>query len=341
MFEALKGIVLAMYLSVAGLLGYVPAEEVTAIDASGDVEVVETPVTEANTFNQRIRLYDQYGVATDYEKDTTNVYYNNSIVTDADPNTFEALEMEAGGPMYDAEDDGHVYLKGKILTDVLNEQGEPNGWYSTDGEQIYYAYGNPVVGADLQTFVAIGGYRIAKDKNHLYFSGKPYSGTEMDRESFTHLGDIYYADKNNVYRFSVDWNDQLKNADRESFVVLNDTCYAKDKDYVFWCGEPVEGADINTIIALRGGRYAKDDRNVYYHGEVVPDADATTFEMISSPQAFNASFGADKDNVFASGHVLTGADRDTFVVGEGHTSSGKWYNAQDKNHKYAYEKIVE
>ena len=335
MFEMLKGIVVGMYLSVAGLLGYVPAEEFTTIDASGDVEVVETSTMETSTLDQRMRSYDQYEVANDYERGTNSVYYNNSVVVGADLNTFEALDMEAGGPVYDAKDDG----KGEILADVLNQQGEPNGWYSTDGEHIYYA-DSLVEGADLQTFVAVGGYRIAKDQNHLYFSGNPYSGTEMDRESFIHLGDIYYADKNNVYRFSVDGHGKLDNVDRESFIVLDD-CYAKDKEHVFWCGEIIEGADVNTITVLQGSRYAKDAYNVYYHGKAVFEADADTFEMVSGPPALSTSFGADKDNVFSGLHVLVGADQDTFVIGEGYTASGVWFNAQDKNHKYAYEKIVE
>ena len=278
---------------------------------------------------------DQYGNSSKYEKDNSYVYFDGKIVSNADPVSFEALTIEAGGPIYDGKDKNNRYLYGKKIIEVLNEQGKSNSWYFSDGETIYFAYGSKV-NADAATFIAIGDSRVARDKNNLYFSGQIYTKSDIDRASLTHIGGMYYRDKNKIHLYSLDpAPDPLPEFDRESFTTLDDFCYAKDKYDVYWCGEVVAGADVQSFALVGGNRYAKDNRNVYYNGQLVPNAKSETFTLFPGDV-----FGNDGLNVFQGIKLLEGADLNSFVIEEGKTESDDWYNAKDINQKYAYGKIV-
>lgn len=118
-------------------------------------------------------------VGQNYVRDASHVYYYNSIIDAADPNTFTLL----GG----TEDIGMGLTTSHI--------------YSKDKNHVYHL-GQKIDGADPATFQILG-YAYAKDKSYAYISGD--SIKDADLATFTALNDTHYAkDKNHVYLYGYD-----------------------------------------------------------------------------------------------------------------------------------------
>ncbi|MBC7836509.1 DKNYY domain-containing protein [Acetobacteraceae bacterium] len=272
-----------------------------------------------------------------YAKDKNNVYYRSIIsgevrvIPEADLISFQAV---AGQDDFTAQDKNHRYLADWIICEdvtkktcefwdgpgiqnghwfpgvstttsqitdrkpILNERGEPNGWYSTDGRYIYVDE-TVVVGADLNTFVGIGGFRFARDKNYLYYYGKIYNGNIIaDPGTFTHIGGVFYKDSENVYVFSVDYA-QAISADVKTFKSLNDEYYGKDSTRVFFGIDTLEGADPKSFVVLND-RYGKDTSHVYCMENIVEGADVATF--VISPTSLWT--GQDKNHKYLQGEIV-------------------------------------
>lgn len=101
----------------------------------------------------------------------------------------------------------------------------------------------------------------------------------IDTASFTHIGDLYYKDKNHVYYhvqmmdggpFFIVWE-----ADPNSFQVLSDSYYGKDKKHVFCRGELMEQADAKSFRVVSQPEKqvyswtAKDNNHSYDGGDIV------------------------------------------------------------------------
>ncbi|MEG5146996.1 DKNYY domain-containing protein [Microcoleus sp. AT8-B6] len=101
----------------------------------------------------------------------------------------------------------------------------------------------------------------------------------IDTASFTHIGDLYYRDKNHVHYhvqmmdggpFFIVWE-----ADRNSFEVLDSSYYGKDKKKVFCRGGLMEQADAKSFkIVSQPNKHvyswtAKDKNHSYDGGDVV------------------------------------------------------------------------
>lgn len=128
----------------------------------------------------------------------------------------------------------------------------------------------------------------------------------------------------------------LKGIDVETFEVLAETKYAKDKKQVYYpidipcidyrdCGVCfygnilVETANPATFQYL-GNAYAKDGQKVYFRGELIKDADGETFKVIAGPKLF--FFAKDKNHVFKKDKIFAEADAESF-----------YYHKNDKRNK--------
>ena len=85
----------------------------------------------------------------------------------------------------------------------------------------------------------------------------------IDTASFIHVGDLYYKDKSHVYYhvqmmdggpFFIVWE-----ADPNSFQVLSDSYYGKDKNHVFYRGGLLEQADAKSFRVV-----SQPDKQLYY-----------------------------------------------------------------------------
>lgn len=114
----------------------------------------------------------------------------------------------------------------------------------------------------------------AKDVHHAYYKGKVVTGA--DATSFDVYKARYYEeyahDAKNIYL-----NGELvSGADLNSFVILSDQpyegcrlgMYAKDRNFVFYKTEKVEGADPATFEAL-WNEYGRDANHSYFEGKII------------------------------------------------------------------------
>lgn len=163
------------------------------------------------------------------------------------------------------------------------------------------------IAVDVPTFVVWSGShapwpRLAKDKNNVYYHGRPIIGVDLD--TFTPLLDPYDAtvgyfakDSQHVYKLRFASKGEsagmiVPNADPASFAVVS-WVFAKDKNTV-WSGRGgggltglavVEGADAPTfsVVLLKDKptSYFKDKNYVYWLESIIPGADPATFVVDS------------------------------------------------------------
>lgn len=128
-----------------------------------------------------------------YVTDGEYVYYNDTIVPLADPDSF----VPNG---YYANDMHHVYFEGQLLADVSPRDFtvSPDGMYGYTSSAVYY-FGDLIAGVDVGSFQPLGiGY--AKDAKHVYIHGEPVKNADVESFSaapegygITKAGDYYDA----------------------------------------------------------------------------------------------------------------------------------------------------
>jgi len=200
--------------------------------------------------------------------------------------------------------------------------------------------------------VDIGG-GFFKDSTRIYVKVEHgfYTPIDADYSTFRYLDSLFGKDKEKVFSsFMI-----IKGADPDSFTVLNNSYYSKDKNSAYYFDHPISGVDLATFRALnlnyaadknhiyhyyhtrnhivqeadistftvftRDNEYAKDKRYVFYEGSPVPNADVNSFKVLGR------FYGMDKKSVFCM-HEKTDFDRKTF------TSIGSGTYVTDKNGVY-------
>jgi len=159
--------------------------------------------------------------------------------------------------------------------------------YFVDKNNIYYAYKNleKIQGADKNSFEVLG-YYIAKDKNNVYYNGKKMEN--VDSKSFKNFGNFIGKDKNRV--FYITGNEDIKDADAESFEIMGDTYYFRDKNNIFVikysndfpAGQgfiKLPNIDRNSFITL-SEEIGKDKNGVYYFGEKITGINPNNVRVI-------------------------------------------------------------
>ena len=150
-----------------------------------------------------------------------------------------------------------------LLVKVLSKTGK-RGFQINAGKVYFYSpvNGVPFVhdrhemkNADAATFKVIK-FPYAKDANHVFRNTSILKGCDVN--SFEILSnDDYSKDKNHAYYITT-----LLSNDPKNFVLLGDR-FAKDKNQVYWANKSIENADPLTFKNLGYG-YAKDKHRVYY-----------------------------------------------------------------------------
>lgn len=75
---------------------------------------------------------------------------------------------------------------------------------------------------------------------------------------------------------------QIDKHDYETFEVLNNGKYAKDKNSVFYIKSKIENADPKTFETIKRG-YSKDNNHIFLDDEVVIHANPKTFQLLEFP----------------------------------------------------------
>ncbi|MCI0662069.1 MAG: DKNYY domain-containing protein [Acidobacteria bacterium] len=112
-------------------------------------------------------------------------------------------------------------------------------------------------------------------------------------------------------------------ADDSTFEILGNKKYAKDKNKVYYKGDPILGADPLTFVLLEGGdyaNYAKDKDHVYLLYYPVLNADPNSFSEIKFPYA------KDKKSIYCGTLPMSVKNIEEFEVlqsASGYIISGK------------------
>ena len=207
-------------------------------------------------------------VKENYVKDSKNVYKIEADITDSIPissdNKINTKKISLDG------------LDVKTFRALENGKDVTSIDYFVDKNNIYYAYENleKIQGADKNSFEVLGNY-IAKDKNNVYYKGRKMEN--VDSASIKTFGNFIGKDKNRV--FYITGNEDIKDADAESFEIMGDTYYFRDKNNIFVIkysndfpdGEgfiKLPNIDRNSFITL-SEEFGKDKNGIYYIGEKI------------------------------------------------------------------------
>ncbi len=262
-----------------------------------------------------------------YYKDAKYIYYEDyyvlrghKVIQNVDYATFVPLNGNY------AQDKNHVYYEGDVLdADVATfSLLNPDQFlsYAKDKQQIFYS-GQKVGGVDAASFEPLL-YPFVKDKNGIFTVKSQYLGDfqyvaeslpKVNPKAFQALPYSYGKDNWNVY-----WLDEsskpatiVPGADALTFSTTEGSYQAKDKNFIYYRGKPIDGSDGSTAVLMPDG-FVKDKNHVYRFDKILTDVDAKTFESLGD------GYAKDKNSVYffaVSSSFMTivpNADIKTFEV---------------------------
>ena len=130
-----------------------------------------------------------------------------------------------------------------------------------------------IIKPDMASFVPLNVSGFAKDKNGIYYQG---DFIKIDTIGFRVVGVISHDDKPSDY-----WEEPIWRTHKQAFrgtkpINISDPatfetvsiCYFKDKNYLYYYDQKVEGADVATLQKnLANGEFVSDKDNTYYQGK--------------------------------------------------------------------------
>jgi hypothetical protein len=283
-----------------------------------------------------------------FAKDNVHAYYRGIIVEGIDVSSFTPLLTPWGNDTFYSKDKNSVYISSpqsgitkmlegagpatmKVLAHVIipcmpekedcTDSFPFEQIYAKDANHVYGMFGNVIADADSPSFEIM----LAPD-------GSP---------------SVYARDKDHIFVSE----GVLKTADRNSFVVLNQTD-AQDKNNKYYEGNIIATTTSQRTPILfenniqKYSPYSKDTSQVYYNNDVIVQvADPESFKAYVSEllPIGDQVYGIDKNNVFFLYWQILGADPASFVVlaKAQNCGDGCLYTASDKNHKYFQDQIVQ
>lgn len=193
-----------------------------------------------------------------YAKDQHKVYWQNTIVEGADPNSMEIILYDTHEISFFFKDKHAVYNQGNKTDFDLQSFELLTSQIAKDKNNVYFIYDEyivPINKSDPASFMMIN-KDYAKDKKHVYRLGSIIEGANP--LTFKTLTEYYSRDDKNIYLM----NFKIPQADVRSFKILNKRFTAKDNHHVYYKGTIIRGADPDTFIALNDS-FSKDKNGCY------------------------------------------------------------------------------
>ena len=133
-----------------------------------------------------------------------------------------------------------------------------------------------IIKPDMASFAILDVSGFAKDKNGIYYQG---DFIKIDTTGFRVVGVISHYDKQSDY-----WEEPIWRTYKQAFrgtkpIAISDpatfesvsTCYFKDKNYLYYYDQKVEGADVADVATLQQNfadrEFVSDKLNTYYKGK--------------------------------------------------------------------------
>jgi hypothetical protein len=261
-----------------------------------------------------------------WSRDSTRVFFETEDVPELSPQGFEVLGNHF------VKDHRSVFSYDARLPYLHQLEGADaetfaiiDAHYSRDRDRVYFI-SDPIPGADPATFEPIGaGY--ARDAESFYYQAEERPG--IDKASFSILSGQIATDKDHFYHYG-----RPIPCDADSFKVV-DEFFCKDRDRVWFQGEPQEGMDAPTFerktlffyvdanrvyerqnrlpldpgqVSFPDEAYVVTPEAVYFLDQPLPDVDPATFTVLGG------NFSKDKSRVYFREEVVQGADAASFEV---------------------------
>lgn len=204
--------------------------------------------------------------------DKDQVFFHITKIEGADPTTFVLL-----GKGY-AKDADNVYYEENILPEALPASFQIVGgshylWYGKDKKSVFMNE-KKILGAEPKSFRLIDKHSYSRDRKHIFYVGELIAGADPDtfkKAAFQYDGwaseKVYHQDKNHVFfDFKI-----IPESDVQTFEILQ-PFFAKDKKHVYYKGKVLPLLDPKSfrIIDAYYGIF-EDDRYKYYRWELVKE----------------------------------------------------------------------
>lgn len=264
-----------------------------------------------------IALNDNFG------KDKEQVFFKNYPLTEADPTSFIALDANYGKDKnavfycFDRRESQTYFTtrKGSIikldLADPSSFKVLQNG-YGMDKNYGYYE-GKSFNIKDPESFICIGPF-MAKDRFQVYYEDTILE--KIDGNSFELINSFYAKDHKNYYIYNypgLEHSTPRIIANTSDELILLDYPFSKNKQYVFYANQRIDGIDPEHCIILNSS-YVKDDQHVFLMGKLIPNADAASFTLseLDNEATNTSSYSLDHNHVFFGLQIIDKADPKSF-----------------------------
>lgn len=201
-------------------------------------------------------------IDSEYAKDKSHVYFNGVVIPDSDPATFEILET------WFSRDKNHVYVSGQIFTNDPANFEHVDGNIYIDSQYIYWS--TKPISDEPQNLVVIGSfgyYTYLKDSQAAFVNGNPINGA--DPNTFEVVSEGYSRDAENAFYF----DGMIPDADLDTFAALEQQ-YALDGAVAYWMGKPIPGSDPDTFTVLNADfECTADAAHAYYQDQRIQGFD--------------------------------------------------------------------
>jgi len=274
---------------------------------------------------------------------------------------------------YQVKYDNYTYPNYIVNDDGTVKEYERESLYYQNGNSVFWrrnSIGSPyeeIVGAEADSFIAYS-KSVAVDADSVYDNLEIRS--DIDRESFQKLNNVYYKDNSTVYRGGLNPVEGVPGIDVSTFETLDKTsAYARDVNNLYGYTRRNEICIISTDVdpqqlqALPFSWFV-DSVSVYHFNNKTLcklqeyEFDLATFEVIDSsyqrdingiyyktdktidvdPASFVvfAGSGAAKDSnhIIINGVIAESIDYDSFMVEKTEISGRYTLTAKDKNGEY-------
>ena len=315
--------------------------EVLPNNYSKDKNNVYSPINEwiqkINGANPKtIKVLSQY-----YSKDDKNVFYNSDKILNADVNSFVVLEgdhshaKDKNSVYYSGEkieganpktfkvisdgsyskDDKNVYAGLDIVKgadpQTFKEVSGTN--YARDKNNLYYYFGDVKnLGKINEKDFKVLDNDLVKNGNEIFYSGEklgiknPEEFEIIKNNSSNSSTIIYGKDNENIYAITPYKETGyliIKNADKDTFEVMKDSNYSKDKNNIYYTRMDViqlQDVDKNSFTIVEDEDFSYDKKNVYYRGRKLNDISPNGFKVVRLVNRRNIplNFLSDSKNIY-------------------------------------------
>ena len=252
-----------------------------------------------------------------YGKDKNNVYFLGEKIKGADAKSFEViLEPSDLVQMY-SKDKNSVFIGGRKIKEADSKTFErlpKTTYYSKDKNNLYYQEVK-IDKIDNKTLKILysDGIDVVKNGNRIFAEGKklniksPETFEIILSKYYNFPNLIYGKDDKNVYaisKFDKTYSSKvIKNADVNSFEVMENSMYTKDKNNIYFTRDntiKLEGADKNSFGIVTGEvDFSYDKSNVYFRGKKINGMSSHGFKIINlNNQNESFYFLADNKNLY-------------------------------------------